>query len=177
MRLSVIRNERAGYFQNDEMKEIFLAGKLDGKVSQLADLKEQLNIALDPIEDVKVVSYVVPQKGSSVSILIYKLLKKADIQDEKLLQKLQSNVKLGEIAECSIEVKKSLSAEEAKDCIMLLSYSIDGRAVRGEMKTKDDLGDATLSVQFQAAEAAKNAKEQSKNEARQKRVENQANSK
>ncbi len=155
VRLSVIRNDRSGYFSSDEMKEIFLANKIEGQVLKLADLKQQLNIALEPVEDVKVVSYVVPQKGSQVQVLIYKLLKKSEIKDEKLLKKLNSEIKLGEIGYCSDDVKKSLSAEEAKDCVMVLSYTVDGRSVQAETKTKDDMGEPTLAVSFKSSEASK----------------------
>lgn len=140
------------------LRQAHLAGAIDGKVMTSAQLKEKLNIALSPADDSKVSVYVSPSAGSAVEVLIYKVMKKSDITDEKLLKKLDSNVRLGEIAYCSKEELAQLSAEEQKDCVVVLSGILQAQAVIAETKVdSENLVEDGKDIIFRAAEAKKNS--------------------
>lgn len=153
VQLSVIKNDRSTYMASDELKEVFLVSGIDRKVSTLAALKEKLNVSLSPADETKVVSIVSANQGSSSSILLYKILKKSDITDDKLLKKLDSNVRLGEIGYCPKDVLAQLSAADQKDCVIVLAYELGATAVSARVKTQDELAQATIAIDFKSADA------------------------
>ncbi|MFN8943927.1 MAG: hypothetical protein ACK5WZ_04800, partial [Pseudobdellovibrionaceae bacterium] len=140
-----------------QLSEIFLADRLNKKVSTLENLKSNLNFSLQIDISGKVYSLLNTSAGSSVELLIYKILKKSDILDQDLLRKLDSNVKLGEIGYCPAEVLQQISAEEQKDCVIVLGYSLRGEAVRATQRRQDLNGNLSTDVEFESVESSQNA--------------------
>lgn len=158
VQLSLIKNQRMPHVPSETMKQIFLADGLEGKVTTLADLKSKLDVSLDPADGSKVMTSVYAATGSKMEILVYRILKKSEITDEKLLKKLDSNVRLGEIAYCPKNILEQLSAEEQKDCVIVLSHIVNGTAVKAEVKTTDASFEETIAVEFKNDEATDNTK-------------------
>jgi hypothetical protein len=131
-----------------QMDQVFLKNRLNGKITTLSALQQQMKFSLYPVTDDKVVTYTQAQEGSQINLLIYKITKKSLITDDKLLQKLNSNIKTGLVTYCPQEVLATLSADDQKDCVLTLAYQVKGDAVRAETQTTDDLGRPGVKVEL-----------------------------
>jgi hypothetical protein len=138
------------------LEEIFLVDRLNKKVSKLDELQAALKFSLSGVSDKKVYSVVSAEAGSDVSILIYSIVKKSDIQDEKLIAKLNSSLDIDKsyIDYCPKEVLAELTAAEQKDCVILLSYSLKAQAVKAELVKADPLdGSVSADATFTPAKS------------------------
>ena len=129
-----------------QLDQVFLKDRLNGKITTLSALQQQMKFSLYPITDDKVVTYVSTDTGSQVNLLIYKIAKKSQITDDKILQQLKSNLKLGQVVQCPTEVLSTLAVADQADCVLMLAYNIKGDAVRAETQTTDDLGRPGIKV-------------------------------
>ncbi|MFN7454409.1 MAG: zinc-dependent metalloprotease, partial [Pseudobdellovibrionaceae bacterium] len=129
------------------MEEVFERDALLGKVTTLTELKETLKLTLVGYEDSKVVTMATPSRDVNMTLHVFKIMKKADLEDEDLIAELRRG-ESARIRSCPAEVKAQLSAEEQADCVMVLAYKVPARNVIVELQESDDFGLPTSRVNF-----------------------------
>ncbi|MCE3011032.1 MAG: zinc-dependent metalloprotease [Proteobacteria bacterium] len=129
------------------MEEVFERDALLGKVTTLTELKDTLKLTLVGYEDSKVVTMATPSRDVNMTLHVFKIMKKADLEDEDLIAELRRG-ESARIRSCPKEVKAQLPAEEQADCVMVLAYKVPARNVSVELQESDDFGLPTSRVNF-----------------------------
>ncbi len=129
------------------LKEIFLVDRIDKKVMNLSDLKNDFQLGLKGFVDGPVYTVLDASKGSESILHVYRVIKKSEIQDPKLL----AQIKLGspEIKSCPAEVLAQIQDTDIKsNCVIQLAYDLNVESVAPVAESVKQNGYPTEVVSF-----------------------------
>jgi len=136
----------------EEMDRIFVADRVNNKITTAAQLNEQLAIGLNLKPETRILTLL---DAGSMRVFEITQSNKANLTEaqKEILRTKSDN---GEISACSAEIVKNLPAEDRDNCILIQRFNIPVNYVRAEMPVIDYNGARTNTVQFKEASAAEN---------------------
>jgi hypothetical protein len=128
----------------DELSRVFVADKINNKIMTYADLNSQIEVGLNLDPKTRVMTLL---DADSMKVFEVTQLSKAKLTDAQK-EILRTKAKNGQIAECSVEIKKALPVDSQEGCILIQRFNVPVTYVRPELQVVDYNGNRSNTLQF-----------------------------